>query len=225
MLYGILDQHPSIHMAKPVRPEPKYFLHHAGPYVDYKDKLFHPPMDVIWLGEKSTSYYETPYVAERIKNLMPDARIVFIMRNPVDRALSNYWFSKENGFETRTLEEVFLQPTNPVINAQKGVSVNPFDYLGRGSYSKYIKPYLDLFGPEQFLPLIFEEVVSDVKLLKVWDFLDIEPIEFVRQNEFKNGSQPLSMNEEVRLKLADHFAPLNQELSQTLHLDLSIWNS
>lgn len=226
MLYGILDQHPKIQMAKPVRPEPKYFLDQFGPYDDYKLKLFPKVAEgVLWLGEKSTSYYETPHAAERIKNCLPDTRIIFIMRNPVDRALSNYWFSKENGLENRSMEEVFLNAVEPAMNPKMNVSVDPFDYLGRGDYLKHLTPYLNLFNSDQFLPLVFEEVAMDEKLLNVWKFLDLEPIYFARHGEFKNSSQSSSTNEEVRDKLSNHFAPLNQELSNLLDIDLSIWKN
>lgn len=225
MLYGILDQHPEIYMAKPVRPEPKYFLQGDGTYDDYKKSLFSDQQESTWLGEKSTSYYETPQVAQRIKTCIPRARIIFLMRNPVDRAISNYWFSKQNGFESRSLEEVFLQNVGAPQNNPQHVSVDPFDYLGRGEYLRHLNPYLELFGPENFLPLVFEQVVNDNELLNLWGFLDLKPIDFKRQQEHKNSSEVRSESVEVRNALNEYFLPLNHELSQSLNIDLGVWNN
>ena len=82
-------------MARPVRPEPKYFINNkTDRYINYLKVVFPTDLKTSYLGEKSTSYYEIPHVAARIKNCVPNPKMLFIMRNPVQRALSNYQFSK-----------------------------------------------------------------------------------------------------------------------------------
>jgi len=143
-LSNILDSHPSVCMAKPARPEPKFFLSETcmkkglNYYLDTYFRDLNKDISDLKIGEKSTSYIEYEFVPFRVKCLFPNAKCIIILRNPVDRALSNYFFSLKNGIETRTLEEVFiLKMKPPKINAK--ISVSPFKYYER----EYI---LNIFG-------------------------------------------------------------------------------
>ena len=92
---------------QPMVPEPKFFLvdelWQRG--VDYYSKQW---FDLLpagrMLGEKSTNYLEAPEVAERISRVLPRVKLIFLLRNPVDRAYSNYLWSRQNGLETETFE-------------------------------------------------------------------------------------------------------------------------
>ena len=118
-LYEMLKQHPKINMAQPVKPEPKYFMEHNQDnlnYHNYIDSFFSSRMQGQILGEKSTSYYEYESSARLISSTVPKAKIIFLLRNPIYRALSNYYFSVENGLETRKLTDVFCE--GAIIKAQ-----------------------------------------------------------------------------------------------------------
>lgn len=167
-LCKVLDKHPEITLAKPLKPEPKFFLnkfefdkgksHYINKYypaITERNK---------YLGEKSTSYYENSFVAQRIYSYFPEAKIIVLLRNPVDRALSNYFFSKSNGLEKRTLSEVFIQNHPPPINNQK-VSVSPFDYIKRSSYSALLDPYFKLFR-HNIKVVIFEEMIRNKSVIQ-----------------------------------------------------------
>jgi len=111
-LYNLLDKHPEISMAKPVYPEPKFFLQNNSikkinqyEKTFFKEKLKQKKV----YGEKSTSYYITPQVPKRLISAYPNSKTIFILRNPVYRALSHYFFTKSHGLETRSLEAVFLK--------------------------------------------------------------------------------------------------------------------
>ena len=93
-LHALLDKHVDIYMARPVNPEPKYFLRENSNLNEYRNTVFAgAPKSKLYLGEKSTSYYEKPEVAGRIKSMIPDAKLVVVLRNPVNRAISNFTFS------------------------------------------------------------------------------------------------------------------------------------
>ena len=96
--------------------------------------------------EKSTSYYENESSAKLISELLPNTKIIFLLRNPAERALSNYFFSLNHGLERRTLEEVFIHEHTPPILKKTITSVNPFDYLKRGVYLPYIEMYSKYFS-------------------------------------------------------------------------------
>jgi len=113
-LTHILDTHPEIEQAKPVRPEPKFFLkldEYTEGYAGYLNRYFShvAPSENKVLGEKSTSYIEYPAAAERIKKLIPDIRLIFLLRHPIDRAVSNINFSRMHGYEDAPLGTAILR--------------------------------------------------------------------------------------------------------------------
>lgn len=222
MLYGALDNHPDVCMAKPVRPEPKYFLKQNYSYQDYLETLFTEPNDCKWLGEKSTSYYEVEGVAERIKNTIPEVKLLFMMRNPIDRALSNYRFSRDNGLETRTLRQVFIEGAKPPVFDFK-TSVDPFTYLERGIYHTFLARYYQSFSPSQILPIVFESFIAEKDLNSIWNFLELDHLRIKRNDQFQNKSIPIEEDEEVRETLTKYFEPHNLKLEELLDIDLSCW--
>src|SRR5262245_34983548 len=96
-LYQLLDRHPEVYMAKPVRPEPKFFLvddcYQRG-MVYYAQTWFAAAGDAKAVGEKSANYLESPMAARRIQAQLPEVRLIFILREPIGRAFSNYRWSR-----------------------------------------------------------------------------------------------------------------------------------
>lgn len=150
---------PSVNLLKPVAPETKYFLNDKVSHKEYIN-LFDDVSGNILL-EKATTYLERPDAALKIKSLYPEAKIIICLRDPVERALSNYFFSVNNGLETRKLEEVFLKNTPAPEIDLSNFSTNPFDYLQRGMYSTYIQNYLDVFDKEDVYITFMENFTKD----------------------------------------------------------------
>ncbi len=163
-LYQILDEHPEIEMAKPVRPEPKFFLRpdlHSLTRDDYLRRFFDPAAPGRLRGEKSTSYIESEYAARHIAAWFPDAKIIFLLRDPIARALSNYHFSRKNGFETLPLEQAITTEGERRDQYDRAkVSTSPYAYLQRGRYIEYMQLYARYFDPQNLLILIHEEVMG-----------------------------------------------------------------
>lgn len=192
-LYTLLDKHPQIQMARPVRPEPKFFLkeeeYSLG--IDFYNKTYYTEIKegALWLGEKSTGYYETPQVAERIHGFFPEAKIVFLLRNPVDRALSNYFFSVQHGLETRSLADAFLIKVEAPKQTQF-TSVNPFDYINRSKYSGYLADY-NRFFKGNVITMISEELFTDKNVLN--DFFEVLGVDHA--DVFENMKQKVNQSE------------------------------
>ena len=214
-------------MAKPVRPEPKFFLE-VSEKTDIQNYLncYHPIRDNIRAyGEKSTSYYEKPEVATHIAQYFPDAKIIILLRNPVDRAISNYFFTYQHGFESRTLEEVFVQKM-PAPTISKNISVSPFDYLKRGYYTQYLPAYIKKFGRDKVKILIFDNFIKNPQndLNNIFDFFEINQkniqIPFEGQNA---SSKTQAISPEVIEQLNVHYSVEVNRLEHLINTDLSIW--
>ena len=101
-LTSALDRHPDIWLAKPRRPEPKFFLvdelYELG-IEEYSRRWFADAPSSYKAGEKSTNYLESPTAARRMAAHLPDVRLLFVLRDPVERAISNYRWSVSNDME------------------------------------------------------------------------------------------------------------------------------
>ena len=183
LLYNLLDNHPEIQMNKPVKPEPKYFINHSQiNKSEYFDTFFKYDEQVKWYGDKSTSYIENVDSIIKFKEAYPTGKIILILRNPVDRAISNYKFSHENGLETRTIEEVFLEE-KPSPTTKNKTSVNPFDYIQRGFYSIYIKNILEYIHKDDLLLVSLEKLLNNEnEFLKINNFLKIEKFQILESH-------------------------------------------
>jgi hypothetical protein len=223
-LYNALEAHPDIEMAKPVKPEPKYFLQELVTSKEYFKKFFSDSDNKVF-GEKSTSYYENFDVPKRIKDTLPDSKILIITRNPIDRAISNYFFSTQFGLEDRTIEDVFVNniPT-PILTVP--TSVNPFDYINRGFYSGYIKNYINIFGENKVKVLSFESIIANshdyTNLLK---FLNVDSSFILPEDNYQiiNPSQKQSKDMTLIRQILRHI--YNEEVqAMSEYIDTKYWN-
>ena len=231
-LYDILEQHPEICMSIPKKPEPKYFLGKSKEELnlkEYIDKYFINSNNSIKIfGEKSTSYYERKESAMLINALLPKAKILIILRNPIQRALSNYFFSVNNGLETRTLEEVFiLNKKAPNNSSIRFISVNPFNYLGRGEYHKYIKRYRRYFDSSKIKIILFEELVNNKqKIVELYSYLGVDKTFRPINIEIPVNSSGLqnSISKEILEFLKSYYVEHNKKLEKISGLKLDLWS-
>ena len=227
LLVKLLSQQRRISMASPLKPEPKFFLRDDWANTSRETYLnqYHGQRwkhDGVICGEKSTSYYESAEVPARIKAYFPDARILFILRSPVHRALSNYKFSLSNKLESRPPEEVFRGnamyniPPNPF-----GTSVNPFDYLYRGHYADFVSRYQDTFGAENVHILFFEELITQplTTMNDIHHFLGLPLDQKVFKIETKVNATEMSVDvaDGTLKRIAQYFQPHIKKLENILN--------
>ena len=150
-LYRLLDEHPDVVMAQPARPEPKVFLDpdRSSRGIDWYVETYFGGRSGAVLGEKSTSYLESPEAAQRALAMLGAATIFVALRDPVERAISNWRFSSASGLETRPLETALRENLQaPAEWDATKTSVSPFAYLERGRYMDYLPPWTDAFGDD-----------------------------------------------------------------------------
>ncbi len=236
-LYQVLDEHPGVAMARPVWPEPKFFLDDDkfDRGMDWYEEtfFFHAEPGQI-RGEKSVGYLESAVAADRIVATLPHARIVAILRDPIERAVSNYRFSVANGLEDRSIEAA-LGADSPEVERDGGwfvvgdrrIAANPFDYRRRGHYIEDLWRYAASFGRERMHVMVFEDAVGSAgELARLYGFLGVDPgfVPEALATVFNaTAGEPSQLAEKLRNELADYYAPLNAALAAEFDLDLSSW--
>jgi hypothetical protein len=178
-LYEYLRLSAGVYMS-PVK-EPYYFTPYANssifPYYVYRNRreylnLFKAVKDEKAIGEASTPYLWDKEAAKRIQDVVPDARIIIILRDPVSRAFSHYLMDMRAGIETRP---VYHALQRDYTQEKKGWGISHL-YVEMGYYYEQVKRYLDTFEKEKVKILIFEEFVGDTKhaVREVLKFLAVE---------------------------------------------------
>ena len=119
-------------------------------------------------GETSPGYsacHRFQGVASRIHSVVPEAKLIYILRDPVERIVSQYTHRKSDGVEHRTLDKVLAQCHRP-----------DDDYIVRSQYYLQLKEYLNYFSPRQILILTLEELSShpQTTLKKVFRYLEVD---------------------------------------------------
>lgn len=237
-LYQQCAEHPQIEMALPVRPEPKYFIQQwnaDSTPATYVARYFGHKVGATVYGEKSTSYIEIESAAQRIAQLIPDAKIVFVLRNPFDRAISNYRFSVKHGVEQASLAEAMYHEATRRHNydATK-ISVSPFAYLQRGRYIDYIRMYERYFDASQIHVMIYEQMTHDVSVIqRLYAFLDVDAAfvpqsrgEVVNANDSDSDSDSApQIDDALSRYMHAYFAASNDELFMRLGYEVSDWAS
>ena len=123
----------------PIRDEAKYL------------SLFQGVKDEVAIGEATAAYLRDPATPKRIHEAVPGARIIMLLRDPVERAFSHYLARVREGFQLLSFQEALREDRYNDT------------YLEPGFYAQQVKRYLDTFGPERVKILIFEEFIQDTK--------------------------------------------------------------
>jgi len=234
LLAEILDSSLNIEMAKPIRPEPKYFLDDLGNKkfseikIQYEQKFFKKLSKcVTHFGEKSTSYIESHRAAKNIKTIYPEAKIVAILRDPVTRAVSNYYFSMQNGLENEQFEDALSLEKERIKLPNKQTSVSPFAYITRGYYMNHISAYERIFGHENIKICIFEKLISEEKYLNsLTSWLgvpDIPRYERILSRKINRSLRTQQQNISVLKEIGEKYKNSIKELEAFIKADLDIW--
>jgi hypothetical protein len=165
-LHFYLDQHPEIQMAR--GKELNFFVGDGSWSKGVDWYAAHFDSDAPVRGESSPAYTNYPTfegVPARIHSLVPEAKLVYMVRDPVDRTVSQYVHDYSTGKENRSIEDVFAD----------GLTTHP--YVVRSKYFLQLEQYLGLFDPGSILVVAQEELLRErtAAMRRIFAFLEVEP--------------------------------------------------
>ena len=202
-LYHYLDEHPEIEMSS--KKEPDYFLgkpiQEQGIYygknrintLDKYESLFAQKEGAIY-GEGSVSYLFYENVAEDIKKYNPNAKIIIMLRNPIDRAFSHYLMDYRLGLVSDSFENIINKKSK-----YKNAHLFYQQYIEVSEYAKQIQRYCNVFSTDNFLLIDYEDFKGDVSgtVDLVYDFLKVST-EFSADVNTKYNTFTMPKNKGIR---------------------------
>ncbi len=186
-LHAYLGQHPQIYMS-PLK-ETNFFAfdghkpNFGGPDGDVFNRdsvyqiedylrLFAGRTDEIAVGEASPRYLGAEGAAARIRHRIPEARLIAILRDPVDRALSTFAMRKRDGWEPcATLDQAIADEPRRV-EQRWGSGI----YLRPGFYARLLQPYFEHFGADRIRVSLYDDLLAapDRLLEDLFEFLGVD---------------------------------------------------
>lgn len=238
-LHFILDQHPLIGLPEdeihyfdaddPIT-HPDFFFHQKGELIHYDNRpenedfraayaaRFEPFADLPLIGEDSTTYLFSESAPHRIKAMLPEARLIFMLRDPVKRAYSQYWHLVKSGRVTCRFERAIHEQRSLILGS---------------TYLPHLKTYIDQFGEDRVKVVLFEDFIADnqATLDNVTDFLGTDRMQvdadaswFNKTKYPTNLSGQLALNQigqhVVKWRYGDHLesrSGLGTKLRQKIH--------
>jgi hypothetical protein len=184
-LFKYLELHPQIYM--PREKEALYFNREeriSRGWEWYLGEFFgDAPLGCVW-GKASPGYMADPRVPNRIKNTLPDVKLIALLRNPIERAYSHYRMSVRKGYEDRSFEEAIDQLLKVDALEEARRQPSPTNgYIVRGEYSRILGEYYELF-PRGHLCVFFMEGLENNPrnvLSTVFHFLGVDS-DFIPSN-------------------------------------------
>jgi hypothetical protein len=177
--------------------------------------------------ESSPYYMFDPRVPSRVKQTLPDVKLIFLLRNPASRAYSHYQHSRRRGREPLSFAEAIAAEPQRMAGLHEHLLANPtahsaphrhHSYVTRGHYAQQLETWVAQFAREQIMVVQAErlfkqpgEVFADV-----CRFLELDawrPREFATHN---SGRYHDPMPIEIRQQLTRHFEPANERLFDLL---------
>lgn len=170
-LYHVLRRHPEVFMSETKEVNFFFYEERYRRGLDYYRSYFRgvPPRAKV-VGEASPGYICHPRCPERIQQALPGIRLIVTVRHPVERAYSQYWDNRRHLEADHTFEEALEHALTPDYEPGK------LGYFSRGTYVQYLRRYVERYGRERLLVLVFEDLARDPAAYyrRCFDFLGVD---------------------------------------------------
>lgn len=213
-LFYYLVQHPNV--LSSLRKEINFWSHYADYGLEwYRSQLAPHPAQGHWLsGESSPSYFVSEPAPQRLAQALPTVKLIVLLRDPADRVVSYFYHRQRQNAEFRSLETAVddllrtfaRDPESPELSA-----------LTSGFYAQHLRRWFQHGDHDRLLILQAETFFAqpDSIMAEVHQFLGLPHIALDSYRPYNAGSYPAA-EASVRAKLAEFFAPYNQDLETLL---------
>lgn len=230
-LYEYLTQHPMFIPA--IKKEVKFFNFNFESGKSWYQAHFPAIADHTnyLTGEASPDYLYYPYIAKKIAALFPKMKLILMLRNPVDRSISQYYHWLKVGAEYRPLETVIESELNLI----KQMAQPDFDGKIKGKrkigcllesvYIYFLEKWLAIFPREQLLILKSEDFYTNPPVIvnQVCKFIGLSDYQLTEYKAYNAGSYT-KIDASTRQTLVDCFRPHNQRLEESLGINFG-WDN
>lgn len=178
--------------------------------------------------DNSPTYLFNPLCPERIARQIPDVKMIVLLRNPTQRAISHYFHEFNRNRETLPIQSAMECEEERLREALanqdfRHPAVKLHSYKLRGHYREQLQRYFDIFPRQQLLVLrsesMFEDPGSVVR--QVFEFLEVDPeLDGIDYTPVNTGDATTADVPDSTVRyLDDYFAPLNHSLYELLGED------
>jgi hypothetical protein len=239
-LFNLLGQHPQIELS--VVKQVRYFDGGLDPDFDnFKQGIdwyrsFFPLQSNLadlgaMTGEASPMYLFHPLVPERIYNALPNVKLIVILRNPTQRAISHYFHALKAEEEDLPILEALQAEEERLKLSYENLDYRSFSftrhsYKTRGQYFEQLERFYRFFDEENLFIVEFEELFLnlDDTLLDIFKFLSIDKkFKIPDQTPKGVGSNKVSVNMEIFDYLDDHFRNHNLKMEKYIKNSSELW--
>ncbi|WP_251941485.1 sulfotransferase domain-containing protein [Salinibacter ruber] len=231
-LYKRLVQHPKVLSAE--KKEIHYFDDYYNKSTNWYRSHFPTKMQMkinnqYITGEATPYYLYDKLSPKRIASIVPNVKIIILLRNPVKRAISHYWYEKKSLknehlplMEALKKEEERLargRKKKEFENRYKSFEYKHFSYKHRGLYQEQIKRYKKYFSSSQLMFIKSERMFSDNNYIqKIFGFLDLPRTYTSKKVVYKNSNNYPNVKKAERY-LKSYFQDKNTELKKIVGFD------
>lgn len=176
--------------------------------------------------EATPDYIANPLIPSRVHGLLPDAKLIALLRDPVSRAISHYHHSVRKGHEPLPMREALDREPERLDGQVERILSQPLyqsfehqhhSYLERGRYAEQLELWLSVFRREQLLVLDAGAFFADppATVRRVCEFLGVEPHDLESYPKLGDRGYP-KVDNEVREWLEEYFEPHDARLWELL---------
>jgi hypothetical protein len=241
-LYKYLVQHPNLSHA--LTKELRFFdlNYHRGmswyrsrfPSRRHRETVRRRRGVELMVGEASPDYMFDPHAPARVARDLPEAKLIVLLRDPVDRAYSHYWHQFKRRHESLSFPEAVAAEPQRLAGELERTLADPsyvsferhhHSYLARGIYVDQLAAWMELIPRNRFLIERSEDFFQDPPAVfdRVLEFLNLPEhrlTEYETFNAFSSGE----MDPELRARLVEYFRPHNRRLYEFLDRDFG-WDA
>jgi len=179
-------------------------------------------------GEATPYYLQNPNAPRRVFELIPNSKIIVLLRNPVDRAYSHYQRRLKNGTEKLSFEEVTEHEDSRIKGEMEkmqkdekyfSLKYHQLSYISAGLYEEHLKRWMQFFPKNQIMIIQSEDFFKNSSKIfsKVLNFLELPEFHPKKYKQYQKMQYvSTSMNPKTRTKLIEFCKPYNQRLYSLL---------